>query len=159
MNSDVRRVEGSGPQAASPLIMAAGFKPSTLRSLTLRRDRITRAAHGTESSMSEHRATIRWSRRGADFGYKNYSLDHVWLFDNGVVVRGSAAPAYLGNPQLVDPESAFDAALSNCHMLTFLVLARSSANATPIIDSVVTSSISCASVNSSVAGCPLLPTP
>ncbi|MGJ0453398.1 MAG: OsmC family protein [Methylocystis sp.] len=73
--------------------------------------------------MSEHRATIRWSRSGADFGYKNYSRDHVWLFDNGVVVRGSAAPAYLGNPHLVDPESAFVAALSSCHMLTFLTLA------------------------------------
>jgi organic hydroperoxide reductase OsmC/OhrA len=31
--------------------------------------------------------------------------------------------AYLGNPQRVDPESAFVAALSSCHMLTFLALA------------------------------------
>ena len=73
--------------------------------------------------MSEHGATIRWSRNGADFGYKNYSRDHVWLFANGVEVRSSAAPAYLGNPQLVDPESAFVAALSSCHMLTFLAVA------------------------------------
>jgi organic hydroperoxide reductase OsmC/OhrA len=36
---------------------------------------------------------------------------------------GLAAPAYLGNPQRVDPEAAFVAALSSCHMLTFLALA------------------------------------
>ena len=35
----------------------------------------------------------------------------------------SAAPAYLGNPQLVDPEEAFIASLSSCHMLTFLAIA------------------------------------
>ena len=73
--------------------------------------------------MSEHKANIKWTRDGADFGYKNYSRDHIWRFDNGVEVPGSAAPAYLGNPQRVDPEAAFVAALSSCHMLTFLALA------------------------------------
>jgi organic hydroperoxide reductase OsmC/OhrA len=73
--------------------------------------------------MSEHKAKIIWARNGADFGYKNYSRDHVWRFDNGVEIPASAAPAYLGNPQRVDPESAFVAALSSCHMLTFLALA------------------------------------
>ncbi|HEV2007458.1 MAG TPA: OsmC family protein [Burkholderiales bacterium] len=73
--------------------------------------------------MSEHQANIKWSRDNADFGYKNYSRDHTWRFDNGVEVPASAAPAYLGNPQRVDPEAAFVAALSSCHMLTFLALA------------------------------------
>ncbi|WOJ90880.1 OsmC family protein [Methylocapsa polymorpha] len=73
--------------------------------------------------MSEHTATIKWTRNGADFSYKTYSRDHIWQFDNGVEVPGSAAPAYLGNPQRVDPEAAFVAALSSCHMLTFLALA------------------------------------
>ncbi len=73
--------------------------------------------------MSEHKANIKWVRNGADFGYKNYSRDHIWRFDNGVEVPGSAAPAYLGNPQRVDPETAFIAALSSCHMLTFLAVA------------------------------------
>jgi organic hydroperoxide reductase OsmC/OhrA len=75
--------------------------------------------------MSEHKATICWSRNGSDFGYKNYSRDHIWRFDNGVEIPGSAAPAYLGNPQRVDPEAAFVAALSSCHMLTFLAIASS----------------------------------
>jgi organic hydroperoxide reductase OsmC/OhrA len=73
--------------------------------------------------MSEHKANIIWARNGADFGYKNYPRDHVWRFPNGVEVPGSAAPAYLGNANRVDPEAAFVAALSSCHMLTFLALA------------------------------------
>jgi organic hydroperoxide reductase OsmC/OhrA len=73
--------------------------------------------------MSEHKANVIWARNGVDFGYKNYPRDHVWRFPNGVEVPGSAAPAYLGNPQRVDPEAAFVAALSSCHMLTFLALA------------------------------------
>jgi organic hydroperoxide reductase OsmC/OhrA len=73
--------------------------------------------------MSEHKATVKWARDGADFGYKNYSRDHVWLFKNGIELPASAAPAYLGDPNRVDPESAFVAALSSCHMLTFLALA------------------------------------
>jgi len=73
--------------------------------------------------MSEHKVNISWARDGSDFGYKTYSRDHVWRFDNGVEVPASAAPAYLGDPRRVDPEAAFVAALSSCHMLTFLALA------------------------------------
>jgi len=73
--------------------------------------------------MSEHKANIVWARSGAGFSYKTYPRDHVWRFENGVEIAGSAAAAYLGNPQRVDPESAFVAALSSCHMLTFLALA------------------------------------
>ena len=82
--------------------------------------------------MSEHKANIIWSRGGKDFGYKSYSRDHLWRFDNGVEVPGSATPSYLGNPQRVDPEAAFVAALSSCHMLTFLALAS---NKSFVIDS------------------------
>ena len=73
--------------------------------------------------MSEHKAKVVWARNGADFGYKTYPRDHVWRFDNGIEIPGSAAPAYLGNADRVDPEGAFVAALSSCHMLTFLALA------------------------------------
>jgi len=72
--------------------------------------------------MSEHKATIRWTRDGKDFTYKAYSRDHAWSV-NSNDVPASATPAYLGNPNRVDPEAAFVAALSSCHMLTFLALA------------------------------------
>jgi organic hydroperoxide reductase OsmC/OhrA len=73
--------------------------------------------------MSEHRATVHWNRQGTDFTYKEYTRDHVWKFDGGSEVRASAAPQFLGNDSLVDPEQGFVAALSSCHMLTFLALA------------------------------------
>ncbi len=73
--------------------------------------------------MSEHKATVTWSRDGKDFGYKSYPRDHTMSFEGGVEVPASAAPAYLGNANRVDPEKAFVASLSSCHMLTFLALA------------------------------------
>ncbi len=73
--------------------------------------------------MSEHHATIRWDRGERGFGYQEYSRDHRWTFPNGVTVEASAAPKYLGNENLVDPEEAFVASLSSCHMLTFLAVA------------------------------------
>jgi len=72
--------------------------------------------------MSEHKATVRWTRGGKDFTYKTYSRDHVWSV-NGNDVPASATTAYFGNPSRVDPEAALVAALSSCHMLTFLALA------------------------------------
>jgi organic hydroperoxide reductase OsmC/OhrA len=72
--------------------------------------------------MSEHKATIRWTRDGKDFTYKTYSRDHVWVA-NGNEIPASATAAYLGNPNRVDPEAGLVAALSSCHMLTFLAVA------------------------------------
>ena len=72
--------------------------------------------------MSEHEATIHWNRQGTEFTYKEYTRDHVWKFEDSEV-RASAAPQYHGNESLVDPEQAFVASLSSCHMLTFLSLA------------------------------------
>lgn len=73
--------------------------------------------------MSEHRATVSWERTTEDFTYETYPRAHTWEFDGGVVVPASAAPGYAGDPDRVDPEEAFVAALSSCHMLTFLALA------------------------------------
>ena len=72
--------------------------------------------------MSEHSAVIRWRRSGDDFDYATYNREHTWTFDGGESVRASAAPAYKGDPSCVDPEEAFIASLSACHMLTFLAL-------------------------------------
>ena len=73
--------------------------------------------------MSEHRARIDWKRDTKDFSYETYSRSHTWSFEGGVVVPASSAPEYLGDPTRVDPERALVAALSSCHMLTFLALA------------------------------------
>lgn len=73
--------------------------------------------------MSEHTATLRWTRTSDDFTYRNYNREHTWEFEGGVSVPASAAPAYLGREDHVDPEEAFVASLASCHMLTFLALA------------------------------------
>jgi organic hydroperoxide reductase OsmC/OhrA len=73
--------------------------------------------------MSEHKATLKWTRGGADFSYQKYPRDHTWSFDGGHTMTGTAAPAYLGNPANVDPEEAFVASVASCHMLTFLAIA------------------------------------
>jgi organic hydroperoxide reductase OsmC/OhrA len=73
--------------------------------------------------MSEHKVSLRWERGDKPFEYQKYSRDHTWKFDGGHEMQASAAPAYLGNPQNVDPEEAFVASLSSCHMLTFLAIA------------------------------------
>src|SRR6267142_287763 len=69
-------------------------------------------------SMSEHKMTLTWNRGDAPFEYQKYSRNHSWKFDGGHEMTASAAPAYLG-----DPEDAFVASLSACHMLTFLAIA------------------------------------
>ena len=75
-------------------------------------------------SMSEHVVDVSWSRGEHEFTYDAYDRDHEWRFDGGVTVPGSANPAYLGTDSgTVDPEEAFVAALSSCHMLTFLAIA------------------------------------
>ncbi len=73
--------------------------------------------------MSEHRVTVKWARESEDFTYQTYNRDHDWIFSDTQQVRASAAPDYLGNPDLADPEQTFVAALSSCHMLTFLAQA------------------------------------
>ena len=74
-------------------------------------------------NMSEHKVTLKWERGGAEFSYQKYPRDHTWSFDGGHTMTATAAPAYLGNPAYVDPEEAFVASLSSCHMLTFLAIA------------------------------------
>ena len=77
--------------------------------------------------MSEHRATIRWQRTSPDFVSGKYSREHTWSFDGGLTMPASASPSVVpapwSNPANVDPEEAFVASVSSCHMLTFLFVA------------------------------------
>ena len=75
------------------------------------------------SSMSKHYTTLEWKRESKDFSYQSYNRKHSWTFNSGVTIQASAAPAFLGDPNFVNPEEAFVAALASCHMLTFLAVA------------------------------------
>ena len=77
--------------------------------------------------MAEYVATITWNRDGATFTDNKYSRGHRWHFDGGIDVPASASPHVVPLPysveNAVDPEEAFVASLSSCHMLTFIWLA------------------------------------
>jgi len=77
--------------------------------------------------MAEHKAIIHWKGGGPDFLKGRFSREHTWTFDGGQTVVASAAPSVvpppLSNPEGIDPEEAFVASLSSCHMLTFVYLA------------------------------------
>jgi organic hydroperoxide reductase OsmC/OhrA len=80
--------------------------------------------------MAEHlyTATVTWRRGEGDFPKGRYSRGHTWRFDGGIEVPASASPQVVPKPYVVeaavDPEEAFIASLSSCHMLTFIDLAR-----------------------------------
>lgn len=75
----------------------------------------------------EYTATVSWKRGDAVFTDMKFSRAHLWSFDGGITVPGSSSPHSVRVPysraDAVDPEEAFVAALSSCHMLTFLYLA------------------------------------
>jgi organic hydroperoxide reductase OsmC/OhrA len=77
--------------------------------------------------MSEYKAIIKWRRTSPDFLKGRYSREHTWTFDGGATIPASPSPAVVpvpfSNPAHVDPEEAFVAAISSCHMLTFLFVA------------------------------------
>ena len=74
--------------------------------------------------MATHTATISWQRDGQTFSDGRYSRGHTWRFDGGAEVAASASPHVVPLPysvaEYVDPEEAYIAAVSSCHMLFFL---------------------------------------
>ena len=77
--------------------------------------------------MSEHKAIISWKRSSPDFLKGKYSREHHWKFDGGLTIPASPSPSVVpapySNPAHVDPEEAYVASISSCHMLTFLFIA------------------------------------
>lgn len=77
--------------------------------------------------MAEYTAVVLWNRDGAAFTDNRYSRGHRWLFDGDVEVPASSSPHVVPLPlsvaAAVDPEEAFVASLSSCHMLWLLSIA------------------------------------
>ena len=77
--------------------------------------------------MADCMATVVWNRDGAVFTDNRYSRGHRWVFDGGVEVPASSSPHVVPLPlsvaAAIDPEEAFVASLSSCHMLWFLSIA------------------------------------
>ncbi|MGV3550303.1 OsmC family protein [Rhizobium sp.] len=77
--------------------------------------------------MELHRATVIWERaRDEIFSGSRFSRAHRWSFDGGLTVKASSSPHVIprfSDPEGIDPEEAFIASLSSCHMMTFLYVA------------------------------------
>ena len=74
--------------------------------------------------MSEHRVQLSWEKGEAPFTYEAYPRNHVVSFKNGQErLSASASPTYRGDGSKADPEDMLVAALSSCHMLSFLAIA------------------------------------
>ena len=78
--------------------------------------------------MSEYTVDVAWEiGENEDFLKNQYSRGHVWKFDGGLEIPASSSPSVLPPPlsveENIDPEEAFVASLSSCHMLWFLALA------------------------------------
>lgn len=69
-----------------------------------------------------HEARLVWSRGDRAFGYEQYSRAHEVRFGSGRTIPMSAALEFRGDPELPNPEELLVAALSSCHMLTFLAI-------------------------------------
>jgi organic hydroperoxide reductase OsmC/OhrA len=72
--------------------------------------------------MSLHHASLIWQRTTPDFTYDTYVRDHVVTFGGGARLVASSAAEYRGDAAKPNPEEQFVAALSSCHMLTFLAI-------------------------------------
>lgn len=87
--------------------------------------------------MSEHHAKISWQRTSQDYTYQTYNRAHDWQFAK-TTVPASATKEYRGDPERVNPEEALVAALSSCHMLTFLaIVARKKLSLDSYVDDAV----------------------
>lgn len=77
--------------------------------------------------MSSHTAEIFWERYDSRFTDNRYSRVDRWGFDGGADIPASSSPHIVrvpfSDPSCVDPEEAFVASLSSCHMLWFLSFA------------------------------------
>lgn len=89
--------------------------------------RIAEDLKAAEAKGIKCHATIRWTRDSDWFSSNLHSREHLWIFDGGIEVLASASPSIVAPPlsreDAVDPEEAFVAAISSCHMLTFLSIA------------------------------------
>lgn len=74
--------------------------------------------------MSEHKIKILWEKGVTDFIDNRYSRVHKWILDSELEIPASASPSNVplpfSDPNVIDPEEAFLASVSSCHMLCFL---------------------------------------
>ena len=74
------------------------------------------------SKQHQYALELEWTGNlgtGTD-GYRNYTRDHIIRIANKVELLGSADPTFRGDASRHNPEEMLVAALSACHMLSYL---------------------------------------
>ena len=73
--------------------------------------------------MSDLSIDLHWHRAEAHLKTGAYSAEHTIQYNNRFDILADATPDWGGDPENTNPEQALAAALSSCHMMTFLALA------------------------------------
>lgn len=73
--------------------------------------------------MSTLSIILNWELLDQNFTPGSYSVDHKITINKNLSLPGSSAPDYGGNEKYLNPEQGLVAAMSSCHMMTFLALA------------------------------------
>jgi hypothetical protein len=55
--------------------------------------------------MSQHKATVQWTRTTPDFNYDTYDRTHSVRLEGGIEIKASAAAEYKGRAELANPEA------------------------------------------------------
>ena len=66
---------------------------------------------------------LNWELGNGELVYGKYLTDHKIKINDQIILNGGSAPEYGGSKQNLNPEPALAAAVSSCHMMTFLALA------------------------------------
>jgi organic hydroperoxide reductase OsmC/OhrA len=72
--------------------------------------------------MSDLAIELHWQRAEPDLQTGRYSNAHAVQYNSAQELPVDAAPDWGGDPRHTNPEQALAAALSSCHMMTFLAL-------------------------------------
>ncbi|MDX1738955.1 MAG: OsmC family protein [Alphaproteobacteria bacterium] len=73
--------------------------------------------------MSDLSIETSWERSEPSLEFNKFSNAHTVRYNNHFELDVDAAPDWGGDPENTNPEQALAAALSSCHMMTFLALA------------------------------------
>lgn len=76
------------------------------------------------SDQSEHRAQLNWQRQIHPEDESTFCRNHTLTLNGAQSVNASSAAGFMGDAQCTDPEQMLVAAVSSCHMLTFLAIAE-----------------------------------
>ncbi len=80
---------------------------------------------GASSEVHRYQAKLVWTgaAQGPTSSYEAYSREYTIEVEGKPPLRGTADPAFRGDPRLYNPEELLVVALSSCHMLSFLAIA------------------------------------